>query len=110
MTDELARRRAAHDQAEADKKARDSARVSPEAAAEIMQRAGFTAKRMAVINAHPSARTIEEALTADATPAVRLWQDRVAPDGPEMEQLRRARDANSLVQASRESQARRAAE
>ena len=67
-------------------------------ASEILERAGFTPKRLDAVRARPMART-EAELYDERLNNRPHWTETVAPDSPEMEQLRRARAANPLMVA-----------
>lgn len=102
LTDEIAdrRRRAAAPPA-------PKPPVDRDAAAEILRRAGFTARRLDAVRKSPMARSLDEAV---AQPAPQHWSDTAAPDSPEWRALRRAREANQIVKDSLAQQARRAGE
>lgn len=70
--------------------------MDPKRADAIMESAGFTPKRMQAVQARPMARTDAE-LYAEKRDERPHWTELVAPDSPEMEQLRRARSANPLM-------------
>jgi hypothetical protein len=96
MTDELACRakEASYPTAETPPRERS---FDEKARTEVMlQKAGFTPKRMQALHARPMARTHDE-LFAERTDERLHWTETVAPDSPEMEQLRRARAANPLM-------------
>lgn len=101
MADELASRKKAHDEAEAERVERSAARVTPEAAARIMAEAGMTQDRLVAIRRFPMAGSVHEAKAKSAewdapTPH---WSDTAAPDDPAWVQLRASRAASGLVQA-----------
>lgn len=107
LTDELALRQRERDRAEQEQRERDEARMSPEAAAQILARTGFTPARMDAVRRTPMAGSFDEAQTRAEEPAVRHWSDSASADSPEMTALRRSREANAIVQEARAS-ARRA--
>jgi hypothetical protein len=74
--------------------------VSKEAAREILDRAGFTPKRLHDVRAAPMAQTPEEAERIADGLAFSHWTTRVAPDGPEMAALHALRRANPLMNAN----------
>lgn len=74
-------------------------RADAEAVDRICRAAGFTASLARALEKRRSATSREEAL-AQAERAEH-WTSVVAPDGPQMEALRRARDASPLVQEAR---------
>lgn len=96
MTDELARRHRIEAAEAEERRARDAARCSPEAASEIMNRAGFTPKRMEALRAAPMATSFADAETKTVQ-CEPHWTERVAPDDPRMEVLRAARAKNPLM-------------
>lgn len=103
ITDELADRRR-----EADRAALPAPETDPEERAamaerakRIIEEAGFTAKRLAIVQRFPTARTIEEAVAKHETDR-QHWTEAVAPDGPEMAALRAARAANPLMMAAKD--------
>ena len=63
---------------------------------QLLNAAGFTPKRMQAVQSRPMARTDDE-LYADKKTDRPHWTETVAPDSPELEQLRRARAANPLM-------------
>jgi hypothetical protein len=67
-------------------------------ASEIMERAGFTPKRLDAVMRRPMART-EAELYDEKLNNRPHWTETVAPDSPEMEQLRHARAANPIMAA-----------
>lgn len=74
-------------------------RADPEAADRICKAAGFTASLGRALEKRRSATSREEALAQ--VERAEHWTAAVAPDGPQMEALRRARDASPLVQEAR---------
>jgi hypothetical protein len=76
-------------------------RVDCETAARILAEAGFSPRRFAAVAARPMARSVEEAEAAVDAPPRSHWTETVAPDSPEMEQLRAARDANPAINQAR---------
>jgi hypothetical protein len=106
ITDELKRRQDAEQRAADEERWRTDNRVSAEAAAEIMRRAGFTAKRIEDVRRAPMALTFAEAESAKDDRAERHWSETAAPDDPRWAVLRASRDANPHVQAARASLAR----
>jgi hypothetical protein len=96
MTDELAyRAKEASYQAPSSPPVERS--FDEKARAEVMlQKAGFTPKRMEAVRSRPMARTHDE-LFAERTDERLHWTETVAPDSPEMQQLRKARLANPLM-------------
>lgn len=71
--------------------------ISKDAAREILDRAGFTPKRLQDFRAAPMATTFDEAEKIADTPAFTHWSTRAAPDGPEMAALHAIRRANPLM-------------
>jgi len=65
-------------------------------AAEIMEMAGFTSKRIDAVRSRPMARSDAE-LYGENKEYRPHWTETVAPDSAEMEQLRAARAANPLM-------------
>lgn len=98
--DELAYRQKQAERQREDQEATRRATPSPEAAQEIMHRAGFTPERMAAIDKAPMARSFAEA-EAGKGKRVPHWTEGCAPDDPRLEQLNKARDENPLIQAAR---------
>lgn len=96
IADELARRRKHADEAEEERRRAAAARCSAEAAQEVLERAGFTPKRMAAVAQNPMARTLEEA-EARAEVKARHWSETASPDDPRFEQLRKARAAMGMI-------------
>ena len=88
VTDEIALRRKLEVKPEPPRAKPDAA-----AAAEILNRAGWTPNRMAAIrNAHPLVGSMNEAETARATARVPHWSETAAPDDPRFTALRKARE------------------
>lgn len=110
FTDELRARDWRKREAQEAERDRQAKRVSPEDAARIMDAAGFTPKRIGDIRQSPMATTFSEAEQRAEAPHFPAWFDRVDPHGPEMAQLRAARDANPLVAAARRDQLARSRE
>lgn len=106
IADELARRKRAADEQAEEQSRLDAARVSAETATDLMHRAGFTPKRFTDLQQRPMALTFAEAEAQADDPEASHWTTRADPSGPDMERLRAARDANPLVQAARQAQAR----
>lgn len=75
---------------------------SPEAAAAILEAAGFTAKRMEAVRAAPMASTFAEAEAKASGQGNRHWSETADPDSPEWRALRAARAANALVKPPRQ--------
>ena len=76
--------------------------ISAEAANAIMDRAGFTPKRLAAIRGNPMANSFLEAeMPRWEKPH---WTETADPDGPQMRELRRARDADPNIQWARKNQ------
>lgn len=90
----------------ADERAAEVTREIPskERAAAIMQELGFTAKRMAAVQASPMARSLDDAAAAEAPRP--HWSDTADQDSPEARTLRAAREGNALVQEARAAAAR----
>lgn len=82
-----------------DEQARQRPTPSPEAAEEIMRRAGFTPERMAAIDKHPMATSFAEA-EAGKGKRTPHWTETCAPDDPRLGQLKAEREANPLIQAA----------
>ena len=95
MTDELAQRKRVSDEADAERQAAASRRVSAADASDIMARAGFTAKRMEAVRAAPMSRSMDEAVEG-AAPAPH-WSEAAAPDDPRWDMLRASRAASGLA-------------
>lgn len=68
---------------------------------EILSRAGFTPKRFEAVRAKPMAVSRDELEAAETAPRRAHWSELVAPDSPEIEALRKARDANPLIRQAR---------
>ncbi|RYH01786.1 hypothetical protein EU805_11340 [Salipiger sp. IMCC34102] len=102
ITDELDRRRRAEDDERIARQSLEAAKPSKKAAAEILERAGFTPNRFAAVGRRRMATTIED-LAADSDPARRPahWSEGLSADDPRMVDLRRAREGNALVQTAR---------
>ncbi|WP_420023561.1 hypothetical protein ACN9JG_04085 [Cereibacter azotoformans] len=87
------------------------AAAQPRNGQEVIERAGFTASRIAALRAMPMARSFAEAEASGEAERARLrhWSETAPPDAEEWEHVRIARSCNPLVQAAREDQARGAA-
>lgn len=91
VTDEIALRRKLEVAPEAPREKPDAA-----AAAEILNRAGWTPSRMdAIRRAHPMVGSMSEAETARASARVPHWSETAAPDDPRFAALRKAREGLS---------------
>lgn len=89
ITDELGKRQRLAAPAEPDRKPVDRA-----AAAEIMARAGFTARRMEALRASPMSASMEEAERAvSGLQGSQHWSDGLTDDDPRMVALKNARAA-----------------
>lgn len=98
ITDEIARRR--KDEAEAQQmQARRPTPPDPEAARQIMQRAGFTPQRIEAIRRAPMAMTFAEAEDIASAPKKPHWTETADPNGADMAALRAARANNPLMAA-----------
>ena len=95
MLDELDRRQRLYEAAEAERLDRDARRVSPQAAADIMARAGFTPRRIEAVRANPMAGSLDGAVEA-AKPGAH-WSETAPPDDPRWEVLRRSREASRMM-------------
>lgn len=84
-------------------------RVTADRAADILEQAGFTPKRFNMAKNNRMATTFDDLERDKTEERVPHWTETVDPNGPEMEELRKARDANPLVREARESAARHAA-
>lgn len=75
----------------------------------IMEKAGFTPKRLEMIRrAPPDVSSFEDLdRAADRANAKPHWSHTAAPDSPAMQQLQASRDENPLIKAAREDAARR---
>ena len=100
ITDELAKRKANTAPPPEPRRTVDTAEAE-----RIMQRAGFTAKRMEAVRKSPMANTFADAEAIHDAPRVPHWTETADPNGSDMAQLRAARDANPIIQAARASQA-----
>ena len=69
-----------------------------EAAAEIMESAGFNAKRLNAVRSAPMARTMGEAEQRMEAARVPHWSETAAPDDPRWEILRKSRIASGMIQ------------
>ena len=67
----------------------------------IVEAAGFTQKRTEILKARPLIGSFAEADEQQDKPRRPHWTEGEAPDSPRMEALRKARDANPLVQEAR---------
>lgn len=76
-------------------------RVTAEKAADILSKAGFTAKRAAAVNRAPMAKSMQEAEEKAESKRVPHWTEGADPDGPEMQRLRKARAENKLMNPSK---------
>jgi len=92
ITDELARRAKIETPPEPER-----APPSQEEAERIMQRAGFTPKRIADIRAAPMAITFADAEAKAGAPWVAHWSEGCAADDYRMIALKKARAANALM-------------
>lgn len=100
ITDELARRRKAQEEREAEQRAQREGRCGAEEAARILASRGFTPKRFGQVATRPMAASVEELdIEASAAPQPH-WSQTVAYDSPEMDALRAARKSNPLMRAS----------
>ena len=102
ITDELAKRRVNSAPPPKERQPVDAAEAE-----RIMQRAGFTAKRMEAVRRSPMANTFADAEAVFDAPRKPHWTETADPDGPDMAQLRAARAANPLIQAALASQAKK---
>ncbi len=102
FTREIAERKRAEDeQREAEEQARRK-RMTPEAAKEILASADWTPKRFEAIKRAPrDVTSFADAEAAEDMPRKPHWSETVSPDGPEMQELARIRDANPMIQAAR---------
>ncbi|WP_423290086.1 hypothetical protein [Neotabrizicola sp. VNH66] len=98
--DELARRRRDHERQEEERAQAAFCRVTPEAAAEICARAGFTPQRIEAMRQAPMAGSFAEAEQRQTETDFRHWTETADPDGPEWQALRASRASNPLVQAA----------
>lgn len=106
VTDELARRRKAEQEQAEEERSRKASRPSAADAQEILNRAGFTPKRVEAIQKSRTPLSLEAVDDPPEPERPRHWTQDADPEGPEMQELRRARDENPLVKAARERQAR----
>lgn len=102
LTDEVATRKKAEPPAEPERQP-----VDRDAAAAIMERAGFTPKRLDAIRRAPMASSFAEAEALVAPSKKPHWTETVDYLGPEMAQLRAARMANPLMRAGMDQAERR---
>lgn len=105
LSDELSHRQRLAAPVEPEVERTDDERL---AAQRAMAAAGYTPKRLDDVRRHRMASTDAEMQAADEAPTPH-WSETVAPDSPEMEALRKARDENPLVQEARRMQAAREA-
>lgn len=103
FTDELAIRRRNHERAEAEQADRAANRITPEAAAEMLLRAGFTPKLMADLRFAPMATSMAAASERADTGGMKHWTE-WATEGDKAS-LTKARDGNDAIRESRKSQA-----
>ena len=94
MADEVARRKRDQDAREAERIQREASRVSGDAAAAILERAGFTPRRIEAVRAAPMARSLDEAVERAAPPP--HWSETAAPDDPKWSALRASRAASGI--------------
>ena len=73
--------------------------VKLEAAAEIMESAGFTVRRMEAVKAAPMARTMDEAEHRATSARVPHWSETATQGDPRWEMLRKSRIASGLIQS-----------
>jgi hypothetical protein len=73
--------------------------VKREAAAEIMESAGFTVRRMEAVKAAPMARTMDEAEHRATSARVPHWSETATQGDPRWEMLRKSRIASGLIQS-----------
>lgn len=99
ITDEIARRRKVADQLAEEEAERQRKRVTPEAAARIMQEAGFTEGRISAVRRFPLSKSQSEAVQKmrDFEAPGEHWSDKADPDGPEWAALRASRAASGLL-------------
>lgn len=99
LGDELARRAQIETDQAAEEAERKRNRVTPEAAARIMQEAGFTEGRIAAIRRFPLSKSQSEAVQKmdDFEAPGEHWSDKADPDGPEWAALRASRAASGLL-------------
>jgi len=71
----------------------------------ILAEVGYTPKRLEQVRKHRMASTDADIQEAEERPPLH-WTETVAPDSPEMEALRKARDENPLVQEARQARDR----
>lgn len=109
ITDELARRRRIHDEAEAGCQKREAERVDPATAARILAEAGFTPKRMEAVRRAPMAGSMDQAEATVEAEKPRHWSDAADSDSYQMQALRAARAKNTMItETVAATQARRA--
>lgn len=77
---------------------------SKEAAAEIMARAGFTPAKIEAVRKSPMASSIAQAVERANAPPAPHWTERASQS--DLDDLRKAREANAIIQASREDAAK----
>lgn len=99
--DELDDRAKAFQRQQEDEDFRKRNTPSPEAATEIMMRAGFTPERMQALGKAPMATSFQEAVDHEESKRQPHWTETCAPDDPRLEALKRERDENPLIQAAR---------
>jgi len=68
------------------------------AAIAIMDKLGFTPKRMELVRKAPLARSIDEAEARAIAGRVSHWSDTATPDDPRWEMLRKSRIAAGMIQ------------
>ena len=95
MVDEVAKRKRDYDAEEAELAERKARRVSADTAAAILDRAGFTPRRMEAVRAAPMARSLDEA--AERFAPAKHWSETAAPDDPRWDVLRVSRAASGLA-------------
>lgn len=100
ITDELASRAAEKMREDEERAAAKKNRVTPEAAARIMDEAGMTPERLTALKRFPMAGSVAEAQAKSAawdkpTPH---WSETATPDDPRWEMLRKSRIASGMIQ------------
>lgn len=99
--DELARRQRVEARNEAEWAERQAQMPSGDKTTEMLREAGFTPERTKAVNAQPMVSSFAEADAVGDCRKKPHWTETEAPDSPKMAALRKARDANPLIQQAR---------
>lgn len=100
--DQMARNNRLAEQEAQDRQSLKRSRPDREAAQEIVNRAGFTAKRMETLKNRPMINTFAQADEEAERPSKPHWSNGLSADHPQMHALRRARIKAGIIQEAAE--------